>query len=256
MDSDVASRFKSIFKAIYYLGDVQGTVIYQSVLSCFKKYGDNFNFSELEHELRNHENKTIVNSVHGRLIELFDSNPFDNENEFSWEEALENSDGKITIIQLTNISKDIQKVITEIVLRDLWYYKKVNGRKDNHFIVVLDEFHNLDLSYKAPAFMILKEGIKYGWSGWFATQSIQGYMRPHVITELNNVEEKIYFHPTNVPEVAKILAVDGNRQRMERKLRQLTTGYCIIQGQAIDPDGNLYYPPPIIVKIDEITNKK
>ena len=254
-DSDVASRFKSIIKSVYNLGDVQEMVIYNAVLSCLKKHGENFNFAELKQELKDEDTKESIR-VLTKLIELFDFNPFDSENEFSWENALENSDGKITIIQLTNISKDIQKVITEIVLRDLWNYKKVNGSKDNPFIVVLDEFHNLDLGPGSPSSLILKEGRRYGWSGWFATQSIQGYMKSDVINDLNNVGEKIYFHPTNIPEVAKVLANEGGRKKMEEKLNQLTNGNCIVQGPAIDSNGKLYYPPPITVKIDEITTDK
>ena len=253
-NSTIASRFKSIINSVYGLGIQQSNTLYQTVLNCLDKYGDDLDLNILKEELLNDESNT-AQAVLNKLNELLDKNPFAT-TDFDWS-VLDNNDGKIYIIQLTALSKDIQTVITEFILWDLWNYKSANGSEDNPFIVVLDEAHNLDFSKDSPCTKILKEGRKFGWSGWFATQSVKGSMKIDEIAKLENADEKIYFHPTDVSTIAKDLSKNSeDRKRYENELSKLTKGYCIVQGSAIDSEGKLYQPNPLTVKIDEITNDK
>ena len=253
-NSTIASRFKSIINSVYGLGIQQSNTLYQTVLDCLDKYGDNLDLNILKEELLNDESNT-AQAVLNKLNELLDKNPFAS-TDFDWS-VLDNNDGKIYIIQLTALSKDIQTIITEFILWDLWNYKSANGSEENPFIVVLDEAHNLDFSKDSPCSKILTEGRKFGWSGWFATQSVKGSMKIDEIAKLENADEKIYFHPTDVSSIAKDLSKDSEgRKRYEKELSQLTKGYCIVQGSAVDSEGKLYQPNPLTVKIDEIRNEK
>src|SRR5690606_39212260 len=105
---------------------------------------------------------------------LIDKNPFDYENSMDWS-FLEKEKGKVFIIQLTGYSPDVQKMITEFILWDLWNYKLQHGKKDLPFSVVLDESQRLDFNANAPSSKILVEGRKFGWSGWFSTQFLKGF---------------------------------------------------------------------------------
>ena len=251
----VAGRFKSVVNSVYNFGDQQLNTIYNAVLRGLDKYGENMDLSNLKTELLEEDTNTAI-SVLNKLSELLDINPFES-NEFDWSNILDESDGKVLIIQLTGLSKDIQKVISELILWDLWYYKASSGSEDKPFIVVLDEAHNLDFGADSPCSKILLEGRKFGWSGWFATQSIKGSMKPDEIAKLANAEEKIFFHPTDVSAIAKDLSKDAeDRKRYEKELSQLNKGYCIVQGTTIDSDGNLYHPNPLTVKIEEINFEK
>lgn len=252
----IASRFKSVVNSVYKLGHQQSNTIYNAVLKCLKKYGEEMDLSNLKEELLE-DDSPYSPGVLNNLSELFDINPFES-NKFDWSNVLDNNDGKVLIIQLTGLSKDIQKVISEFILWDLWYYKKnTGGSKDKPFIVVLDEAHNLDFSEKSPCSYILIQGRNFGWSGWFATQSIKGNMKPDEISKFDNADEKIYFHPTDVSDIAKELSQDNEeRKRYEKELSQLTNGHCIVQGAAVDSDGKLYYQKPITVKVDKIDNEK
>ena len=248
----VASRFKSVVNSVYNFGDQQLNTIYNAVLRGLDKYDEDMDLSILKEELVG-EDTGIANSVLNKLSELLDINPFES-NKFDWSNVLDGCDGKVLIIQLTGLSKDIQRVISELILWDLWYYKASSGSEDKPFIVVLDEAHNLDFGSDSPCSKILTEGRKFGWSGWFATQSIKGTMKLDEIAKLANAEEKIYFHPTDVSTIAKELSKDNeDRKRFEKELSQLNKGYCIVQGTTIDSEGNLYHPNPLTVKIDEIT---
>ncbi len=253
-NSTIASRFKSIINSVYGLGIQQSNTLYQTVLDCLDKYDDNLDMNILKEELMNDESNT-AQAVLNKLNELLDKNPFAS-TDFDWS-VLDNNDGKVYVIQLTALSKDIQTIITEFVLWDLWNYKSAKGSEENPFIVVLDEAHNLDFSNDSPCSKILKEGRKFGWSGWFATQSVKGSMKIDEIAKLENADEKIYFHPTDVSTIAKDLSKDAEgKKRYEKELSQLTKGYCIVQGSAVDSEGKLYQPNPLTVKIDEITDEK
>ena len=253
-NSTIASRFKSIINSVYGLGVQQSNTLYQTVLKCLENYGDNLDLNILKDELQKDDSNT-AQSVLNKLNELLDKNPFES-TDFDWS-ILDSNDGKIYIIQLTALSKDIQNIITEFILLDLWNYKSTNGSEENPFVVVLDEAHNLDFSKDSPCSKILTEGRKFGWSGWFATQSIKGSMKTDEIAKLENVDEKIYFHPTDISSISKYLSKDNeDKKRYEKELSQLTKGYCIVQGSAIDSNGKLYPQDPLTVKIDEISLDK
>lgn len=251
----VAGRFKSVVKSVYNFGDQQLNVIYNAVLRCLNEHGEDMDLSNLKDELSK-ENSSIAVSVLNRLSELLDINPFES-NKFDWSDVLDDNTGKVLIIQLTGLSKDIQRVISELILWDLWYYKANSGSEDKPFIVVLDEAHNLDFGSDSPCSKILTEGRKFGWSGWFATQSLKGSMKPEEIAKLANAEEKIYFHPTDISAIAKELSENNDdRRRYERELSQLNKGFCIVQGTTMNSDGELYHSNPLTVKINKITVDK
>ena len=250
-DVSVAGRFKSVVNSVYNFGDQQLNTIYNAVLRGLEKHDEDMDLSILKDELLG-EDSGIANSVLNKLSELLDINPFES-NKFNWSNVLDENDGKVLIIQLTGLSKDIQRVISELILWDLWYYKASSGTEDNPFIVVLDEAHNLDFGSDSPCSKILTEGRKFGWSGWFATQSIKGTMKLDEIAKLANAEEKIYFHPTDVSAISKELSENNeDRKRYEKELSQLNKGYCIVHGTTINSEGELYHPKPLTVKIDKI----
>ena len=246
----VAGRFKSVVNSVYNFGDQQLNTIYNAVLRGLAKHDENMDLSILKDELVG-EDSGIANSVLNKLSELLDINPFES-NKFDWSNVLDEGDGKVLIIQLTGLSKDIQRVISELILWDLWYYKASSGTEDNPFIVVLDEAHNLDFGSDSPCSKILTEGRKFGWSGWFATQSIKGTMKQEEIAKLANAEEKIYFHPTDVSAIAKELSKYNDKKSYEKELSQLNKGCCIVLGPAINSNGELYHPNPLTVQIDKI----
>lgn len=83
------------------------------------------------------ENKDYLLNV------LLDKNPFEESKEFQWGD-LHKDGGKIFIIQLTGYTKDVQRIITEMILWDLWNYKTQHGNKNKPFAVILDEAQNLN----------------------------------------------------------------------------------------------------------------
>ena len=253
---DIAERFKSVIGSVYNnLGIQQLNSIYQAVISGLVKHEDKMDLSKLEEELLA-DGSNFAKTAQSQLKILIDKNPFKNDS-FDWS-ILEKYRDHVMIIQLTRYTKDIQKIITEMILWDLWNYKQQNGDKDNPFVVVLDEAQNLDFSDNSPATKILTEGRKFGWSGWFATQSISAQMNKNEIKRLQNAEEKIYFHPSedDVTYIAGTLTKDNKaRKELEQRLLELKKGQCIVHGPMKKDDGELEPPKPTIVDISPLEER-
>lgn len=253
-ESEVADRFKSIISSVFStLGNRQLNVLYETVLLGMRKYGDEMDLTVLKHELQNNGSShaaSLLNNLRG----LLDKNPFDIESDFDWS-ILDERNTNVIIIQLTALQSDIQKIISEFILWDLWSYKTQNGSKDKPFVVVLDESHNLDFGSNSPCGKILQEGRKFGWSAIFATQAVKSLFKPDEIAKLDNVEEKIFFHPTDnsLKSIADTISHDVNsKKEWENNLMGLNKGECIVYAQIKNENGELESLRPYYVHVDSI----
>ena len=253
-ESEVAGRFKSIISSVFpTLGNQQLNVLYESVLSGLRRYGDEMDLSKLRYELSNNESNHAI-SLLNNLRSFLDRDLFNTDDDFDWAD-FDKRNGNVVIIQLTALERDVQKIISELVLWDLWSYKTQNGSKDKPFVVVLDEAHNLDFGSNSPCGKILQEGRKFGWSAIFATQSVKGLMKNDAIAKLDNVEEKIFFHPTDssTKYVADTIAYDAKSKKIwENKLLSLNKGQCIVYAQLKNDEGSLDSLKPYYVNVDPI----
>lgn len=249
-DSDVAERMKNVIGSIYTtLGPQQLNSIYQAVMKGMSQYDDKMNF-EILRELLEEDGSGPAKTALSQMNLLIDKNPFDSNQSMDWS-FLEKEKGKVFIIQLTGYSPDVQKMITEFILWDLWYYKLQHGNKKIPFPMVLDEAQRLDFGINSPSAKVLTEGRKFGWSGWFATQSTKGFTSDQ-ISRLQNSAVKVYFSPVEneISTIASNIAADAkDRKEWETKLTNLQKGQCIIYAPALDRKGNLMPSRPYIVNI-------
>lgn len=248
-NSDVASRFKSVINSVYNLGDQQLNCVYEATLNALHKYGEQTDLSKFKDELKKDDSNSAITAFN-KLRELFDKNPFIS-NDFDWSDVLDKNDGTVLIIQLTGLSYDIQKIITEFILWDLWNYKASTGSEDKPFNIILDEAQNLDFSEGQPCSKILTEGRKFGWSGWFATQSLKG-MSSEEISKFDNAAMKIYFHPTDnsISDAAKNIS-KKDKSDWETELSKLNKGECIVNGPLLNTKGELATQSKVI-HVDQI----
>lgn len=250
-DSDVAERIKNVIGSIYpSLGIQQLNAIYQAVMRGMSRYDEKMNL-QLLRELLEEDGSNPAKTAVSQMNLLIDKNPFDYEKNFDWS-FLEKEKGKVFIIQLTGYSPDVQKMITEFVLWDLWYYKLQHGNKNLPFPVVLDEAQRLDFGNDAPSSKILVEGRKFGWSGWFSTQFLKGGFSSDAISRLQNAAVKVYFAPmeNEISTIAENLTQNNaERKEWESKLKNLRKGQCIFYGPVRDRNGKLLPPRPYLVDI-------
>ncbi|MBW9234303.1 hypothetical protein JQK62_18940, partial [Leptospira santarosai] len=220
------------------MGDQQANSIYRATLQGLRKYNDSMNLEYLRAELEQIDNAS-AKTVLSKIEPLLDRKPFDTETVYDWE-AHREKDGIVFVVQLSGFVREVQLIITEFILWDLWNFNLSHGTVAKPFPVILDEAQNLDHSESSPSAKVLTEGRKFGWSGWYATQFMQGQMEKDEIRRLQNASQKIYFSPpeSEVPSMAGFLSSDSNeRKEWAVKLSKLGKGQCIVSGPMMKDDG-------------------
>lgn len=252
----VAGRFASIMKHVYGFGEQQYSALYAACRDGIDQYGDQMNFSILRRDLEN-TSTSYAKTVLSKMQQLFDLDLFDTMNAFDWSSITER-DGKITVIQLTNLDREIQTIITEMLMWDAWYSLVKTGQKDKPFVVVFDEAQNLSIAEGSPAQKILQEGRKYGWSAWFATQFLKGALSTDEISRLYQAEEKLYFKPTNeeISSIAQQLSGETiTTAEWVSLIKKMQKGHCIVQGNRIRSNNSFGAGPATMVKVSSFEDR-
>lgn len=247
--ANVATRIAATFSHQYKFGDQQRSAIYQACTSGITKYKEDMSMSHLRGELSGIGTK-FADSVISRLLPFFDMVEFHNNRNYDWGSILYNDLGRLTIFQLANIERDMQVVITEFMLWDLWNYAVIkDGNKDKPFIVVLDEAQNLSHSETSPSGKILTEGRKFGWSAWYATQSLST-LGSDEVSRLQNSSLKMYFKPieTDIKDMSRYIDSTNPNDYIDR-LSNLKKGECIVVGDRIQKDGKFGKGRPTVTKV-------
>lgn len=250
----IAERVKAIFQSVYSrLGIQQLNAIYEAVKIGLDKYNDDMNLNHLKELLKNSDSANARTAL-SQIRPLIDRDPFNYGDNFDWGSILKD-DGKVYIIQLLSLPRDVQLVLTEFILWDLWNYSVQNGTKNEPIPVVMDESQNLDHSGGSPSERILTEGRKHGWSAWYATQFLRSQLSGEELSRLQMASLKIYFAPPE-EEIKSISSTFTNdreeRKYWETKLLNLKKGQCIVHGQILKDDGTLSAPGLFIVDISPL----
>lgn len=254
--ADVAARFANILIHVYGFGDQQFAAIFEATRIGLDKYGKDMDMIHFQEELEAVKSKNAsAKTVLSKMAPFFYSINFKKDEEFDWGKILYSYEAVINIFQLTLIDREMQVVITELMLWDAWYYTKKYGNKEKPFVVVLDEAQNLSHKSNSPSAVILTEGRKFGWSAWFATQSLKVLFDDEVV-RLLQAAFKIYFKPTDdeVIKIAKQLdPTDGSI--WISSLKSLKKGQCIVVGERIKQDGKFGLIKPTITTVSSFEER-
>lgn len=256
-NTDIAERVKSVFGAVYKtLGIQQLNAIYDSILNGLEKYGDKMSLRALKEcleELNTSYSKTALSQIRP----LIDRNPFTFDDSFSWKSILDDK-GTVFVIQLTGYPRDVQLMITEFILWDLWNYSVRSGNKNNPLPVIMDEAQNLDHTEQSPSARILTEGRKFGWSAWYATQFLKSQLSADELARLQNASQKIFFLPPEqeISTVANSLSNDSSEKKSwESKLSSLRKGQCVVQGPVLKDNNELSQSVVTVVNIAPLSER-
>lgn len=248
--ADVAGRFANILTHVYGFGEQQYAAIYEATRVGMEKHGDAMDMNHFQEELveiqsKNASAKTVVS----KMTPFFHSIEFNKDAEFDWGNILYAEEAKMNIFQLTMIDREMQVIVTELMLWDAWYYTKNYGSKEKPFVVVLDEAQNLSHKENSPSKAILTEGRKFGWSAWFATQSLKVLADDEVV-RLMQAAFKLYFKPTDeeITKMSKQLD-PTNSSLWIGALKALKKGQCIVVGDRRKDDGIFGGTKPTVTNI-------
>ncbi|WP_158591822.1 DNA phosphorothioation-dependent restriction protein DptH [Oceanobacillus halophilus] len=251
--TEVARRVVDVFGSVYRsFGSQQKSALYKAVKQGIEMYDDKMKMEhllEILEELDGFAN-SVISSITSRIMQFVDIDPFDYESNNQWEEYFAPG-GNITVIQLAGYDQDeLKRLMAEFILWDLWYFTQ-NGSKDKPIPVILDEAQNLDFTDGSPAAKILREGRKFGWSAWFATQSFNNFTKDE-LSILDNAGTKVYFNPAE-SEVRVLASRIGNATPDE--LRMLRKGQCLVLGQFAREDQSMGNPSYHIVNVPPMNNR-
>ena len=137
----------------------------------------------------------------------------------------------ITVLQFNTIpDRAVQVIITELLLADLWS-EKLQASGSCPVVALLDECHHFRFRNGSMPMRILREGRKYHFSGWFASQWIDDKT---AVAALDQAALRAYFYPgdRNVNSLAKILCSEpARRQQYTQLIRSLEIGDFLYQGK-------------------------
>ena len=247
LDQDVANRIADSFAKVYKFKEQQRSAIYVAVREALKEYGETMTLETLREKLQESDNKSAV-TVLSKIEPLVDYEPFLGDSSFSWKDIVE-AKGQMYVIQLTGYTREIQLILTELILWDIWNYSIKYGNESTPMPLVLDEAQNLSHDENSPSGKILAEGRKFAVSGWYATQFMAGRLTPGEIGNLQQAAQKLYFSPpeNSIVEVSKYIDItnEGSKAWAE-KLSKLTKGYCVTSGYKANNNRFDKYEPRII----------
>lgn len=229
-NQDVAERVVQILDFVFKLGVQQNYKLKEVILECLAIYDENLTFTIIKNRLQEDEEHNLL----GRLTSLLDRDPFDyHSSDSDWSNYF-SGNGNINIFQLKGYPNTIQQVITEFLLWDIYNYSTRNGNKNIAIPVLLDEMQNLNHKNNSPTGKIMREGRKFGWSTWLATQSLSSLQSGgHDLSHIYNAATQIHFAaPENqVRTISNLLSNDKDeRQTWETRLSALQKGECIVSG--------------------------
>lgn len=235
---DVAKRVASIFTAVYAsLGEQQRSTLVDTIERGVEAGG--FSLQALYEQLQADGQDLLAN----KIMPLARTEPFSTAVEDAWETVFSGITGRLTILQLAMIPREVQRLIIEFVLWDLWDFMRRSGSKDLPRPVVLDEVQNLDHSPGSPLEKYLREGRKFGASMILATQTLSNFNREER-DQLFQAAHKLFFCPaaTEMRSFATILKEMMPHTSIDDWAHTLSTlkkGECLSAGHERRPDGSL-----------------
>lgn len=254
-DVDIASKIAEIFATVYSMGDQQKSAVYSAVLAGIKIHGEKMNFRSMVDELYNIDTnyaKTVISKIQA----FADIDPFAIDEKFDWND-IRDSSGMVYVVQLGGYGRDIQMLLTELLLWDIWGYCVKNGDESKPFILVLDEAQNLSHGDKSPSAKILTEGRKFGLSGWYATQFMKPQLSDDEIQRLQQAGQKLYFCPPDDGVMTVAKNIDINTQgakEWSEKLKKLKKGECVTCGN-MERSGRWAKYDPKVIKVSSLQER-
>lgn len=238
-NEDIADRVVQIIDFVFSLGIQQSSLLKEHIRSGLSTFDEKLTFGIIKQRLIDEDTAQSLN-LQGRISNLLNKDPFAyGNNSFNWKDVFGNN-GDVNIFQLKGYTPEIQKIITEFLLWDLYNFTEREGDKNSPIPVLLDEMQNLNHKESSPTTKILKEGRKFGWSSWLATQSINSIKNSGGDTAaLYNAALQIHFAPPEdqITNVSRTIATDKNsRLRIENQLSSLSKGQCMVNGYAMVND--------------------
>jgi DNA phosphorothioation-dependent restriction protein DptH len=252
----VASRIESIFASVFEMGDQQSAALIRSLQSGLD-LDPGFSLDKLLPRLR--EDSPQGETLANKLEPLIQAKPFREGAASAWNGMLTSPGSRVHVLQLKGLAREIQKLVTEFVLWDLWDYAQSTGNKNRPIPIVLDEIQNLDHSSDSPIDKMLREGRKFGVGLMLATQTTSQFNQEQR-DRLFQAGHKLFFKPamTEIDRFAQILtqATSGvSKPEWALRLARLEKGQCWSLGPVLRSDGS-FKEEAVLVSVTSLESRR
>ena len=240
-----ATRIASIFTSVFNtMGDQQSSTLIR-VLETGIQDDPQLTLDEVLARLR--DDKPYGETLASKLEPLIRSQPFrPGAADSAWKEMLNSPERRVHVLQLKGLAREIQRLVTEFVLWDLYDYACNTGSKNCPIPVVLDEIQNLDHRSDSPIDKMLREGRKFGLSLILATQTTSQFNQ-EARDRLFQAGHKLFFKPadTEIERFAQLLSQSTGLSKGEwgERLARLEKGQCWSFGPVLTSSGGLQEKP-------------
>ncbi|MEA1052172.1 DUF87 domain-containing protein [Lamprobacter modestohalophilus] len=243
----VATRIGSIFTSVYEtMGDQQFSTLIR-VLEAGITTDKGFSLQKLIEQLEDDGNYGV--SLASKLEPLIKARPFREGEESAWSDMLTSPEHWVHVLQLKGLGREIQKLVTEFALWDLYDHACNSGSKKHPIPVVLDEIQNLDHRSDSPIDKMLREGRKFGLSLLLATQTTSNFNQEQR-DRLFQAGHKLFFKPadTEIERFATLLAqtTPDSKGDWAQRLSSLEKGKCWSLGPVVTSSGALQDKPLLV----------
>ena len=252
----VAMRVGSIFTSVYDTIGEQQLAALLRVLEAGITEEAGFSLAKLTARLR--DDSQYGETLASKLEPLIKIQPFRDGSESNWEKMLADPEHWVQIVQLKGIGRDIQRLVTEFVLWDLYGHATNHGNKNRPIPVVLDEIQNLDHRPDSPIDKLIREGRKFGLSMILATQTTSNFNQEQR-DRLFLAEHKLFFKPadTEIERFATLLAqrTADSKADWAQRLAKLEKGQCWSLGPVQTTSGALQ-TKPLLVSVTALEKRR
>jgi DNA phosphorothioation-dependent restriction protein DptH len=243
----VGSRVASIFNSVYEsMGDQQFSTLVRAIENGISADAG-FSLDQLLERLQDEGQYGL--SLANKLEPFIKAQPFREGEESAWDAMLAADEHWVQVLQLKGFGREVQKLVTEFALWDLYDYACTTGSKKRPIPVVLDEIQNLDHRSDSPLDKMLREGRKFGLSLILATQTTSNFNQEQR-DRLFQAGHKLFFRPadTEIERFASLLAqvTRDSRSDWSQRLARLEKGQCWSLGPVETSAGKLQTKPVLV----------
>lgn len=138
-------------------------------------------------------------------------------------------DEALKIFNLQYFDDGTKKMLTDVILWDIWNQAVQSGNPDSKVIVILDEAQNLNHSSSSPIAKMLTEGRKFGIGLWISTQFLRKRFKDEAISRLKQAATRICFRPDDSEANGIAREIDYEKRReWAEVLKGLGRGECVV----------------------------
>lgn len=232
---EVSNRVTAILKKICNLGCRQ----YSSVLMVIKEMlkeniesnGNPLTFETLIARLK--ITSKYADDAADKILPIINGINFSDTYEDVWYDIMDGSNPKVTIFQLSSLGSVAIKLVTDVILDDMFKHLQLCGDVSSPVTLVIDEVNNISTATGSIFGKMLVESRKYGLSIISSTQFLKfsnTCTNGEIIRQLEQASTKLYFKPAerDYKDIVSILGANSNMNWLE-VIRRLNRGKAIVE---------------------------